>query len=993
MPQNGPENQTVKVEKFSNQIDQSLDVQIQRLEGEDAEKSAVLKSLKNRILNEMKEAKATPDQGGKKTDGVKAMDDLSLSSAELKDVFESLLKDPMMKKIAEANGINTFEEFQTLIGITDLNNSKIVYIEGLDDLELNGMPVKIEGVALNTREDVGFSIAAALKKIGERKDLLKYITPDTKFVHEGGPKIKFTISKEGKEVSYSATPDDVLRIDHEATEQEKSEYRVFQAKLKLAEAKAVNILKPKGEATKGAIKDFLQTIFQFGDRLDTQNVVYQTYKNELDSILLSDAERMGDSQSKNTLFSQSEALRGKVGETRLFDEVNGLQVTESVGMALNRDYYNLEGKQVKMVAYAEGKDNPNEKHSIQHKNGMCCSVIEIDPKSNQIIKTLEYDHGGARLRRGREYANNQSLIIKEVKYDNDGVLRFKKVPSGDGFDLRTFDQNGEPLQRAVQDGNGVLTETALELGDKDEIGTINREKKSNPELSKDEYLDMLARKLDTLEKLEKFFEACFLYTYDDPKDDPTYKGPKDTPDLDVWQLPTETVDRVETGLMRGDCDDYAFLARDILQRQGKNVFVVEIPSHAICAWVEKKSDGRYDAYSLCTFGLDKNGNRYGMKQDPEKEKGYESIADAMNSLMPKYSDADGIAETSGGLSGVDKPIKYKFEKTVCLLDIPELGSKFDIRLPIEILEEPDFNKYRPDLMNLITAASNGEYVDLRAGLLRLASDPAAEKICKIFIEALPEKFKVVSQMAYEFGIRSPRISINNISYLTLNPNPDIAKIMSMRDEVLKDSPKEQMPVWLDVLVARALVESGDERGLTIWHDALIRDDALRANDTVEYLIKAEKNKVPADVIKEVLVKTMKLYPDLINHVYVKYGLMTQEQQEERKLDAVGKNMKNPNQLSDKLAGFVDYIKSFESESYKKGDWKKYNEIFLKAIFEQEPSNEAEGIRMVTQIQDTLAKAYPQLGLVVDGKIGPKALSAFVKIAELKIAESNKKPAS
>jgi len=45
-----------------------------------------------------------------------------------------------------------------------------------------------------------------------------------------------------------------------------------------------------------------------------------------------------------------------------------------------------------------------------------------------------------------------------------------------------------------------------------------------------------------------------------------------------------------------------------------------MPTHAICVWFDKNSDGSWNAHSIGTFGYDKNGNRFGMTPDSEKEK-------------------------------------------------------------------------------------------------------------------------------------------------------------------------------------------------------------------------------------------------------------------------------------------------------------------------------------------------------------------------------------
>ena len=43
---------------------------------------------------------------------------------------------------------------------------------------------------------------------------------------------------------------------------------------------------------------------------------------------------------------------------------------------------------------------------------------------------------------------------------------------------------------------------------------------------------------------------------------------------------------------------------------------------------------------LGTYGLDINGNRYGMEEDLDRVRGYETQRDALNSLMVKYQYAE-----------------------------------------------------------------------------------------------------------------------------------------------------------------------------------------------------------------------------------------------------------------------------------------------------------------------------------------------------------------
>jgi len=94
---------------------------------------------------------------------------------------------------------------------------------------------------------------------------------------------------------------------------------------------------------------------------------------------------------------------------------------------------------------------------------------------------------------------------------------------------------------------------------------------------------------------------------------------------------------------------------------------MHVPKHALCVWVERRADGKYDAYSLGTYGLDKNGNRYGFAQDPEKEKGYASKKEALQSLMTKYEKSD---------LGVSTGFEYRVGDRMGLLEIRNGENRF-----------------------------------------------------------------------------------------------------------------------------------------------------------------------------------------------------------------------------------------------------------------------------------------------------------------------------
>lgn len=213
-------------------------------------------------------------------------------------------------------------------------------------------------------------------------------------------------------------------------------------------------------------------------------------------------------------------------------------------------------------------------------------------------------------------------------------------------------------------------------------------------VTKDEYLDLLAKHLDTPKKLAAYMALYMRYRYDDPLMKKKAAGEKNIGEnKDYWQTAHETLGRIENGKMHGDCDDYAFFAREILRRQGIAANVVSIPKHAICLWFEERPDGRWNAFTLGTFGLDKNG------RGKNSERGFDTLQDAVNAVLKKYD--------KGGLGLAMGAQKYRVKNgEVELLNVPEEGERATLDgVPLELLTDMDAIRW----MERTSLAEDGEY--------------------------------------------------------------------------------------------------------------------------------------------------------------------------------------------------------------------------------------------------------------------------------------------
>lgn len=104
------------------------------------------------------------------------------------------------------------------------------------------------------------------------------------------------------------------------------------------------------------------------------------------------------------------------------------------------------------------------------------------------------------------------------------------------------------------------------------------------------FLAEAARALPDAAHLDLIGEYLLRYVYDSP--DPTRPaliGNKQDKG-DIHQTALQTTARTAGGMFCGDCDDLAELYETIADRQGRTAHVITLPSHAACAWAEKKAE-------------------------------------------------------------------------------------------------------------------------------------------------------------------------------------------------------------------------------------------------------------------------------------------------------------------------------------------------------------------------------------------------------------------
>lgn len=234
---------------------------------------------------------------------------------------------------------------------------------------------------------------------------------------------------------------------------------------------------------------------------------------------------------------------------------------------------------------------------IQYKKGEMKVDREINKDRDSLKETFVDEEGNKIIK---------VTIIYKIGYGRDKFINYYRL---DEYGYEELFKSEKILKLYGQ--TYYLDKTKITFDKGKRIGLLDVDPEWNQEEKErqaERYLEELAQKLDTPEKLGIFIEKFFQYTYDSPDpDNPALKGLKDD-NLhgDHKQTAIETVLRREWSYLLGDCDDYAMFAREILMRNENVVFVhtLGIPGHATCLWVEKTDKG-YLAATLGTFGLDK----------------------------------------------------------------------------------------------------------------------------------------------------------------------------------------------------------------------------------------------------------------------------------------------------------------------------------------------------------------------------------------------------
>ncbi len=275
---------------------------------------------------------------------------------------------------------------------------------------------------------------------------------------------------------------------------------------------------------------------------------------------------------------------------------------------------------------------------------------EIVNQQRRHIKTVTnywpLEAGQKEFKLKKQQVYEDGIVTSEASFDRNGQLTERKSsvrgcdgitavdrPSGSGKKIPLLDDDGKPMTDEIGRPKGSENETTrvmmIKTKDGKEISIKSYEamkKERGANFTTEDYMKFLSQNLRTKEEFHAFTQLMFKYRSD-----------RATHNVeDYWQKPDETAKATENGMMLGDCEDYAFFMRRILEFQGKKAYVLGVPGHAECVSISRDKNGKYHAMSYGTFGVDENGNRVGEKADAAKSTGYDTPELALKSLQAKW---------------------------------------------------------------------------------------------------------------------------------------------------------------------------------------------------------------------------------------------------------------------------------------------------------------------------------------------------------------------
>jgi len=252
-------------------------------------------------------------------------------------------------------------------------------------------------------------------------------------------------------------------------------------------------------------------------------------------------------------------------------------------------------------------------------------INEADHSLTMIEENLSSLNSAGNIRSITLTIYNSEFTVESYQTDTEGQISFYEIRNTEGRQVSRYKDGNLQIQEFYNPLNNMQNILLFVDGeDFPPVGNYHYELMNNTSVNNpQEYIEYLAERLNSYEKLAAFISNFMEYTLDE---------------IEYWQPSIETVERISFGKMLGDCDDWAILARDILRLQGVNAHSVLVPGHMTTFWLEQDDEGNYSAYTLGTMGFRKNGERVDLNKDDNSERLYTDPMQATNSALGFFSE-------------------------------------------------------------------------------------------------------------------------------------------------------------------------------------------------------------------------------------------------------------------------------------------------------------------------------------------------------------------
>ncbi|OGJ58903.1 hypothetical protein A2635_01760 [Candidatus Peribacteria bacterium RIFCSPHIGHO2_01_FULL_51_9] len=258
-------------------------------------------------------------------------------------------------------------------------------------------------------------------------------------------------------------------------------------------------------------------------------------------------------------------------------------------------------------------------------------LAPICRKKNRIRKLLFAVLAGAATFSifGKPWPEPKPLPKEKVTTKSQARETTTREKDGSSY-YRTYDRNGELIFEKHSKNMHVISKNMFHDGKP--LGLYPEEHEKNPNMTPEQYIALLAKALDSHEKIHAFFKEFWRYAHDSPDRNDSLKEGTDENHGEYVQTPAETIARIKNGRMIGDCDDLALFSHAVISQQpSRNPHIICQGDHLYTAWIEERIQGGYDAFSIDTT-LECNGDFYRSEQDNDKGQ-YESATDALVTLL------------------------------------------------------------------------------------------------------------------------------------------------------------------------------------------------------------------------------------------------------------------------------------------------------------------------------------------------------------------------